>query len=588
MGLFDKIKKAAPTVGATAAAGAAAAAGVYAGQSFAKDKPLENETPDQKPDGATPPTNADNSTSASPNSVNPEAHAPSATVATPPASAEQSASQTQVDESPESIYDSETGTTTYHYANGNTLTEYAGGSRAFYDASTGETTGYDASTGETITRESDGDIRIDSSDGSRVTFETDGDIVEQASDGTTVTATYDPVTGNTIVQNHDGLGNTGVFNSDGELISTTYIGELPDLDSEIGISSSFVGASATASINTATESSPSSTADGLFSRIKEINDNIPNEMKAAGLGVPDQPVQEFRTYQEGSLEEGQVRYGYEGRVGWEASHRTHHSGRDEVAPGIGLNSEATYDAESFVGASSKGEAGAEWNSEEAHLYAQGRTMVGAEANVDASYKGTLDVEGVKYQPGAEAQGHANAFAGAEAEGKGDLSVTSDGARGNLGGGAFAGAKAEVGGSGALSVDGNEFARGKGGVDARAGIGVDANIDAGYQDGQINYGFDAGAAIGVGAGYQYSGSVDAPGIITHPDAVGESAVEEVSSYVPEIPSYSTDLSTYTAQTEQYVVQQVQEYVPIPEEVSQVAEVISDPGSVIEDIGSSFGF
>jgi hypothetical protein len=337
-----------------------------------------------------------------------------------------------------------------------------------------------------------------------------------------------------------------------------------------------------------TESNTSSTEDGLFASIKEINDNIPDEMKAAGLGVPDQPVQEVHTYQEGSLEDGRVRYGYDARAGWEASHSTRYTGRDEVAAGVGLNSDATYNAESFIGASSRGEAGAEWNSEEAHLYMQGRTMVGAEANVDAAYKGTLDVDGINHQPGAEVQGHANAFAGAEAEGRGDLNVSSDCARGSLGGEAFAGAKAEIGGSGAASIDGNEFARGEGGVDARAGIGVDANIDAGYQAGQIQYGIDMGAAIGVGAGYQYSGSVDAPGIVTHPDVVWESAVEEVSSYVPEIPSYSTDPNTYTNQAEQYVVQQVQEYVPVPQEVSQVAEVISDPGSAIEDIGSSFGF
>ena len=579
MGLFEKIKKAAPTVGTAAAAGSAAAAGVYAGSTFAKDKPSEDEAPDQKPEGAASPTNVDSSTSSSVNSVNPEVYAPSATVATPPTSVDQPVSPTQIDEFPESIYDSATGTTTYHYANGNTLIEYADGSRAFYDASTGETTGYDASTGTTITQEVDGDIRIGSSDGSRVTFEADGDVIAETPDGATVSSTYDPVTGNTIVQNYDGLGNTGIFNSDGEMISTTYIGESP-------ADAAFVGATATADATTG--SNTSSTEDGLFASIKEINDNIPNEMKAAGLGIPDQPVQEFRTYQEGSLEDGRVRYGYEGRVGWEASHSTHHSGRDEIAPGIGLNSEATYDAESFVGASSKGEAGAEWNSEEAHLYAQGRTMVGAEANVDAAYKGTLDVEGINHQPGAEVQGHANAFAGAEAEGRGDLNVSSDGARGSLGGEAFAGAKAELGWSGAASIDGNEFARGEGGVDARAGIGAEFDIDAGYQNDQIQYGVDMGAALGVGAGYQYSGSVDAPGIITHPDAVWESAVEEVSSYVPEIPSYSTDPSTYTAQAEQYVVQQVQEYVPIPEEVSQVAEVISDPGSVIEDIGSSFGF
>jgi hypothetical protein len=499
MGLFDKIKKAAPTLGTTVAAGAAAAAGVYAGQTFAKDKPPEDKTSDRKPDGATSPTSANDSTSASTSPVNPEAYDFSNT-ATPPTSVDQSASQTQVDESPESIYDPETGTTIYYYANGNISTEYADGSRAFYDASTGEMTGYDASTGETITHESDGDIRIDSSDGCRVTFETDGDVTSQTSDGTTMKITYDPTTGNTVVEGYDGI-NTGTFNSDGELISTTYAASDPVSEQA---------------------------AQGLFDRIRQANADIPDEMKAAGLGIPDKPVQEFRTYQKGSLEDGQVAYGYEARAGWESTHHTTHSGQDEIASGVNLNSKATYDAESFIGASSKGEAGAEWNNEEAHLYVQGRTMVGAEANVDASYKGTLNVEGVKYQPGAEAQGHANAFAGAEAEGKGDLNFTSDGARGNLGGGAFAGAKAEVGGSGVLSVDGNEFARGEGGVNARAGIGVDANIDAGYQDGQIHYGIDMGAAIGVGAGYRYSGSVDAPGIITHPDAVWESAVEEVSS------------------------------------------------------------
>lgn len=587
MGLFDKIKKVAPTVGATAAAGAAAAAGVYAGQTFAKDKPSKDETPDQKSEGATPPTNANNSTSSSANSVNPEAHAPSVTAATPSASVDQPASQTQ-DGSPESLYDPETGTTSYHYANGNIVTEYADGSRAFYDASTGETTGYDASTGMTTTEEVDGDIRIDMSDGGRMTFETDGDIVAETPDGTTVISTYDPVTDNTIVQNYDGL-NTGVFNSNGELISTTLIGDIgdaSDVNCTTGTSTSFVGAFATA--DTTTESSTSSAEDGLFERIKEMNDNIPNEMKAAGLGIPDQPVQEFRTYQEGSLEDGQVRYGYEARTGWESTHSTHHTGLDEVAPGIGWNSEGTYNAQSLIGASSKGEAGAEWNSEEAHLYVQERTMVGAEANVDAAYKGTLDVEGVNYQPGAEVQGHANALAGAEAEGRGDLDISSESASGNLGGGAFAGAKADIGGSGGASIDGKEFARMEGGVDARAGIGVDVNIDAGYQNGQIQYGIDMGAAIGVGAGYQYSGSVDAPGIVTHPDAVWESAVEEVGSYVHEIPSYSTDPSTYTAQAEQYVVQHVQEYVFIPEEVSQVVEVLSDPIDAIEDFGSSFGF
>jgi hypothetical protein len=324
----------------------------------------------------------------------------------------------------------------------------------------------------------------------------------------------------------------------------------------------------------------------LFNHIKEINAEIPDPLKAAGLGIPDRPVQEFHTYKEGSLEDGQVRYGYEARAGWESTYHTAHSGQNEILPGATLNSTSTYDAGSFMGAYSKGEAGVEWNPEEAHLYAQRRSMVGAEANVNAGYNGTLDIEGVNHQLGAEAQGYAKSFAGAEVEDRIDLNVSSDGAYGRIGGEAFAGVKAEVGGSGAISIDGKDFARGEGGVNARAGVGVEGNIDVGYQNGKINYGMDMGVALGVGAGYHYNGSVDAPGIITHPDAVLESAVKEVNSYVPEIPSFSVDPTTYTNQAEHYVAQQAQNFLPsVPQEVTHVAEVITDPVSALEDFGNS---
>jgi hypothetical protein len=97
----------------------------------------------------------------------------------------------------------------------------------------------------------------------------------------------------------------------------------------------------------------------------------------------------------------------------------------------------------------------------------------------------------------------------------------------------------------------------------------------------------GAALGVGAGYQYSGSVDAPGILTHPDAVWEGAVKEVNSYMSEVPTFSVDPNTYANQAEQYVKQQIQEHVPIAEEVSQVVETASNIGNALEDFGSSFG-
>jgi len=373
-----------------------------------------------------------------------------------------------------------------------------------------------------------------------------------------VKVTYDPTTGHTTVENYDGV-NTGVFNSNGELISTTYAAST-NLDSE-------------------------QTAGGLFDRIMAANAEIPTELRASGLGIPDQPVKEFRTYQEGSLEDGHVRHGFVARAGWESTHSSSHAGQDEIFSGVELKSQAAFDAQSFVGAASTGEVEAAWNSEQAHLHAQGRVMVGAEANVDAAYKGTLDVEGVNYQPGVEAQGNANAFAGAEAEGKGDLNISSEGARGNLGGEAFAGAKAEAGGEGGLSIDGNEFARGGGGVNARAGIGVEANVDAGYQDGQITYGMNFGAALGVGAGYHYQGSIDAPGIITHPDAVIASVLpEETTSFIEQAADLQGNPSGYVGQ---FVVEQVQAHVPLPQEVNQFAEVVSNPGDALEDFGDSLG-
>lgn len=428
-------------------------------------------------------------------------------------------------ETPERIYNEQTGVTTYQYLNGNTLTEYPDGSRVFFDVASGKRTGYNAKTKETTTYDSSGQV-IGSSNANQSTINVSNNDVAQNSNNIGVISNYDPATGNTFVQNYDGLGNTAIFNATGKLISS-------------------------------------------------VNGDIPTAMKAAGLGIPDQPVQEFRTYGDGNLEDGQVRRGFVGRVGWESTYNTNHASRDEVVSGVHLNSEGSFNAQSFMGVGSKGEAGIEWNKEQAHLHAQGRVMAGAEANVDGRWKETLDVEGVSYKPGAEVQGNANAFAGAELEGRGDLNVSSDGARGQLGGEAFAGAKAEASAKGGLSVDNNEFARGEGGVNARAGIGAEAKVDVGYQDGQIDFGANFGAALGVGAGYTYKGSVDAPGIVTHPDAVLENAIpESVSDPLQKVGSVAEDSSGF-------VLDQVQSHISIPQEVDQAVEVVNDPVSAVAD-------
>jgi formylglycine-generating enzyme required for sulfatase activity len=81
----------------------------------------------------------------------------------------------------------------------------------------------------------------------------------------------------------------------------------------------------------------------------------------------------------------------------------------------------------------------------------------------------------------------------------DISITQE--ISSLEGGTLIGIKIPEA-SGAMWIDGNEFARGECAVDLRAGIGVDADIDASYQDSQILYGI-----VDIKAGYQYSGSIE---------------------------------------------------------------------------------
>jgi Ca2+-binding EF-hand superfamily protein len=250
---------------------------------------------------------------------------------------------------------------------------------------------------------------------------------------------------------------------------------------------------------------------------------------------------------------------YEVKAGWEKSYSTTHSGSDEIAPGIELDSKASYKADVFVGVSSEGDAGAEWNSDQAHIHARTRSMIGVEASQEASYEGRLNIEGLGHQPGVDANAHSKAMAGAELEGTGDILFTKDTANANASASTFAGVKAEAGAGGALSIDGNEFAKAEGEVGAYAGAGAKGGIDMGYQDGQINFGMDAGIGLGLGVEYSYKVAVDAPGIITHPDVVIESVYDEVKD----------------------VAQQVQEYLPpVPEVIKPVVEVITNP---INDLG-----
>lgn len=603
MGLFDKIKKTAPTVGATAAAGAAAAAGAYASQAFA-----QNPVPDdQNTDSGTSSANPDDTSLNSPmdggfDGGKTESSSFLTRQSRETDNVEQEA-QSPMNKSPEMSFDPDTGIATHRYPNGNTLTEHPDGTRAWHDAASNETTVYNPETGESTTYESDGDVVTKSPDGSQVTVEADGDVFYQDSEGKTSKI------GETLANelNWDCTPDlaSAAFASDSaspvnELLTAVQNGTIDSntliqaLGNQIGMSpetSQLLNELSTEVQNGNIDSNTLIQTLGSQAGLSPETTQLMNELSTAAQNgtLDSNTLIQTLGKQVGINLEGKSSTAYEVKAGWEANYNKSHTGSDEIASGVGLNSEASYKASFFTGAYSKGEAGAEWSSEQAQLHAHTRSMIGVEASQEANYKGTLDIEAVDYQPGVEANGYTRGFAGAELEGKVDAVISKDSAQARVGAEGFAGAKVEAGGSGALSIDGNDFARAEGRAGAWAGAGADIGADVGYQDGQINFGMNAGAALGVGYGYEYDVSVDAPGIVTHPDAVWESAVEEASSYLPEIPDYSTEPPTiYTTQAVEDATQQVQEYVSIPEEVSQVAEVISDSASVIEDIGSSFGF
>jgi len=69
--------------------------------------------------------------------------------------------------------------------------------------------------------------------------------------------------------------------------------------------------------------------------------------------------------------------------------------------------------------------------------------------------------------------------------------------------AFAGAKAAAHGSIGLG----DFVRVNASAEAWAGAGAEAGVVAGYDDGKLRLGFNAGAAVGVGAGFSFCVEID---------------------------------------------------------------------------------
>ena len=110
--------------------------------------------------------------------------------------------------------------------------------------------------------------------------------------------------------------------------------------------------------------------------------------------------------------------------------------------------------------------------------------------------------------GVGASGHAEGFAGAEANGKATVGKGDDGSVGaSVSGEAFAGAKAEASGQvdlGPLSLSGD--------ASARAGIGADGHAGITFKDGKLTVSAGASGTLGVGAGAHGTISLDVGSIV----------------------------------------------------------------------------
>jgi hypothetical protein len=257
---------------------------------------------------------------------------------------------------------------------------------------------------------------------------------------------------------------------------------------------------------------------GIAPEISELIDGVQNG--TVDISSLTQKLAE----QAGISLSGEVHSGYVVKEGWEDNYNKNYSGSGEVIPGIRVSGEISQEANVFAGAYSKGDSEIKWNSDQASIRASTQSMIGVEATERTSYKGNLDIEGIDRNLGVDANSQTRVFAGSKVSAETDIVISKDNIHGDLGAKAFAGIEIEKKLDGSLSVDGDSFARAETYGGLKAGIGAELNADVGYRDGQINFGMDLGATLGIGASGGFKGSVDAPGILTHPEAVLESVIE----------------------------------------------------------------
>jgi hypothetical protein len=214
---------------------------------------------------------------------------------------------------------------------------------------------------------------------------------------------------------------------------------------------------------------------------------------------------------EGGQSLGNLHYGFDTREEWAYRYGdSTHSDR-EVLPGVTVSTDAAFEAQARLSAYVRGAVDASLSLDEIHAHLTGEAGASAEASVDGSFNPNLNIVGL-VAIGANSQGHADAFAGTQASGVIDTTLSWDSAYFGASGSAFAGTNASASGSQSFTVNGQELAEVHGGVGVQAGIGAEATFDIGVKNGVLHYDLGAGLALGVGLEFRLGGSIDLNAIV----------------------------------------------------------------------------
>jgi hypothetical protein len=230
---------------------------------------------------------------------------------------------------------------------------------------------------------------------------------------------------------------------------------------------------------------------------------------------------------ENSTDLANYNYQLEETGGWEYNYRNHHSSENEIVPGFVVQTESSVEFRAAAEAYFRGEFNASISDDTLNANLSAETGVQAVVSASGNYNASVGIPIVDLSLGSNTEGEAEAFAGSRAAGTVDTTLGLDGAYLGLGGEAFAGSSASVNGSQALVFNGQELAEVNASAGVQAGIGVSANYDIGFRDGEFNFNIGASLALGIGIEFEFGGSVNLGAITDSVSDVWDAGTDLIS-------------------------------------------------------------